>query len=274
MLRNPNSNMLCYGFDNINRNDPGPAVAWWREWMWQLAADNLLRLAEAIRVRRLENPEAPGPGKPADPEAILRDLDSALGFTVKFPNPFPEEIGLATSRGVVSYRAVQALFQAWRIAELVHRRPAARVLEIGAGLGRTGYFAHLFGLRDYTIIDIPMTNVAQGYFLGRTLGEEAVSLYLEDRPGLRILPPTAFLEANDRYDLVVNVDSLTEMAPDTARAYCKAIKARAGTFLSINHEHNPFTVSDICAELGMVADSRTPYWLRRGYVDEVFRMPR
>jgi putative sugar O-methyltransferase len=146
------------------------------------------------------------------------------------------------------------------------------VLEIGAGLGRTAYFAQQFGLRDYTIIDLPMTNVAQGYFLGRTLGQETVSLYLEDRPGVRILPPSAFLEATDRYDLVVNVDSLTEMAPDTARAYCRAIKARAGTFLSINHEHNRFTVGDLCAELGMVADSRTPYWLRRGYVDEVFSM--
>jgi hypothetical protein len=31
-------------------------------------------------------------------------------------------------------------------------------------------------------------------------------------------------------------------------------------------------VREICAGLSMRAESRMPYWLRRGYVDEVFRL--
>ena len=34
-------------------------------------------------------------------------------------------------------------------------------------------------------------------------------------------------------------------------------------------EGNPFTVREVCAKVGMPVMSRTPYWLRRGYVEEV-----
>ena len=270
MLRDPGSNMLFYGFDNLNcRTGSSPAT--------EIAHhsipvyDDLLRLAEAIGVRRLDNPEQLQAPRPPETSIILRDLDTAFGLTVKFPNPFPGEVGLATSRGVASYRAVQALYQAYRVAELVKDRPAARIVEIGGGLGRTPFYAHQFGLRNYTIIDLPMTNVAQGYFLGRVLGPDAISLFGEARPGIRILPPVAFLNATDSYDIAVNVDLLTEMALATATSYCREIRGRADIFLSINHECNARTVRDICAGLGMSASSRAPYWLRRGYLDEVFR---
>jgi hypothetical protein len=274
MLRDPGSNMLFYGFDNLNcrtGSSPSTEIAHHSIPVY----DDLLRLAEAIGVQRLDNPEQLEAHRPTDraPETavILRDLDAAFGFTVQFPNPYPGEVGLATSRGVASYRAIQALYQAYRIAELVRDSPAARIVEIGGGLGRTPFYANKFGLRNYTVIDLPMTNVAQGYFLGRVLGPDAISLFGEDRPGIRILPPAAFLNATDRYDIAVNVDSLTEMAPATASSYCREIRGRADIFLSINHECNACTVRDICVGLGMSASSRAPYWLRRGYLDEVFR---
>lgn len=48
-----------------------------------------------------------------------------------------------------------------------------------------------------------------------------------------------------------------------AENYVAAIKARASTFLSINHESNAFTVREL------IGGNRYPYWLRRGYVEEV-----
>ncbi|TDN67198.1 putative sugar O-methyltransferase [Paraburkholderia sp. BL10I2N1] len=235
--------------------------------------DALLRLAEAIGARHLNYPEILGPGPIAPPvDEISSDIDRVAGFRVTFPNPFPGEIGLFTSRGVASFRSVQSLYQAYRIQELVGSD--ARVIEIGGGLGRTAFYARQFGIRDYTIIDLPITNVAQAYFLGRTLGQDMVSLFGENQHGIRILPLTEFLDATDRYDLVVNVDSLTEMSRDTALAYCKAIRSRANKFLSINHEFNPFTVREICATLETHSSTRTPYWLRCGYVDEVFCLVR
>lgn len=225
--------------------------------------------------KRSERSDAGTPdyGEPAslpDVESLLERIDDAIGSSIQFPNPFAGEAGLATSRGVASYRAVQAIFQAWRIVELVDAKPGVRVLEIGAGLGRTAYYATKFGVSDYTIIDIPLSNVAQATFLGRTLGSDAITLFGEDGSGVRILPPPAFLDADDRYDLIVNVDSLTELAPDVARSYAAAIKARAALFLSINHEYRAFTVRELFSEIGVTASSRAPYWMRRGYVEEVF----
>ena len=70
---------------------------------------------------------------------------------------------------------------------------------------------------------------------------------------------------------MLNADSLTELDPRTAKAYCEAIRDRAGIWLSMNHEANAFTAREMSNAAGMVATSRAPYWLRAGYVEEVFR---
>ncbi|MFZ2035131.1 MAG: putative sugar O-methyltransferase [Candidatus Dormiibacterota bacterium] len=269
MLQDPGRTDLFYGFENLARS-----LAHGVEYRGRNVHLDLLLLSEAIGVERSRNPEYGEPTTLPDVEPLLERLDEALGATLQFPNPFPGEVGLATSRGVASYRAVQAIFQAWRIAELVDQRPGARVLEIGAGLGRTAYYATQFGVSDYTIIDIPLSNVAQAAFLGRALGTEAIRLFGEDGSGVRILPPPVFLEGDDTYDLVVNVDSLTELARDVARSYAEAIKVRAAVFLSINHEHQAFTVRELFNQIGLKAASRAPYWMRRGYVEEVFPLRR
>jgi hypothetical protein len=147
------------------------------------------------------------------------------------------------------------------------------VLEIGGGLGRTALYARQFGITDYTIIDIPVSSLAQGNFLGRVLGEEDISLYGEAGVSprqIKLLPPAAFLDSSDRYDVVLNVDSLTEIGIVAARQYCSAIRSKADLFLSINHEANNFTVAGLIKEAGGGGEySRTPYWLRRGYIEEI-----
>jgi hypothetical protein len=260
---------LFYGFDNLTRtvlSNPTTEERVHGIGMYQ----DLLQLSEALGARRLWNPEATHREALPDVDTLLCSIDRVVGFRVDFPNPFPDEVGLATSRGIASYRAVQALYQALRLLSAARDNTDARVAEIGAGLGRTALYARRFGMRNYTIVDLPMSAVAQAYFLGRALGPDEICLYGEDRPGIRILPPGAFLNASDRYDVVMNVDSLTEMAHATACAYCEAIKARAALFVSINHELNPFTARDVCGETGMKMLKRTPYWLRRGYVDEEY----
>lgn len=265
MLRNPQANNLFYGFDNLAKDlgqpDPG-----WPSVQAQLCYDSLLRLAEAVGVTRLENPEAPLRADKPDVEALLTGLDEALGFRIAFPNPFAGEVGLRTSRGVASYRCFQSLYQGWRIARLA---PRGAVLEIGGGLGRTAYYATRMGVGDYTIIDLPLTGVAQAYFLHR-VGLD-VALAGEDRSaGVRILPPPAFFAGTERYDLVVNVDSFTEMAPDTARGYVEEASRRTGRLLSVNHEYNRHRVFDLVKAFPAAAHAtRDPYWLRRGYVEEL-----
>ena len=143
-------------------------------------------------------------------------------------------------------------------------------------MGRTAYYAHELGIKDYTIVDIPLTATAQAYFLGRTLGEDQIWLDGESAAGLlnviKIIGPQTFLGGEESYDLIVNVDSLTEMDISTARSYWKKIKSSTNLFLSINHEANPFTVQDLIAEdLPSLEVSRGLYWMRRGYAEEVIK---
>ena len=43
-------------------------------------------------------------------------------------------------------------------------------------------------------------------------------------------------------------------------------------FLSINHEAYPQTVAKIAATVGMPSATRTPYWMRPGYAEELFML--
>jgi hypothetical protein len=273
ILRNPVSSDIFFGFDSTakslrsggqrieDRRSPG------------LALDALAALAEALGARAIELPENYYIWRVdrLSADELLGQIDRAMGFKVPVPNPFPAEYGLVSSRGIVSYRMPQALYQAWRISKLVHGVQNPKVLEIGGGLGRTAFYARRFGVRDYTIVDIPVSSLAQGYFLGRTLGEDTVALFGESatEDQIKIMPPEFFIDGTERFDLVVNVDSLTEIGRPSAEQYWSVIQRRAGKFLSINHEANEFTVAQLIAEAKHARTSRMPYWMRRGFVEEV-----
>jgi hypothetical protein len=269
LLRDPGTTDLFYGFENLARsiNTKAPGVESHSVMIYQ----HLLFLAEATGVKRRWNPENRTTIWPLPTvDELLTLIDHGVGHRVEFPNPFPGEIGLASSRGIISFRAIQAIYQAWRVYNLVKGNRDARIVEVGAGLGRTAFYAATFGLHNYTIVDLPLSSAAQGYFLGRTLGPDAVCLYKEQRSGIPILPPLEFLNSDDQYDLVLNADSLTELDPEMASAYCEAFRDRANVFLSINHEVNPFTVHKLYAAIAKPAVIRTPYWMRAGYVEEIF----
>ncbi len=273
ILRNPATSDLMYGFENnaksLHRNkriEDGHAP--------KLTLDALICLAEGIAARPTDNPECYlfGPTRPNIDE-VISEIESVFQFQLLIPNPFPLECGSVCCRGIISYRVPQAIYQAWRISQLVRGIANPKVLEIGGGLGRTALYARQFGITDYTIIDIPVSSLAQGNFLGRVLGDREISLFGESGSStsqIKILPPGSFLEGSERYDVVLNADSLTEIGQVAAQQYWSAIQARADIFLSINHEANEFTVASLIKETrGVAHHSRHPYWMRRGYVEEV-----
>ena len=126
------------------------------------------------------------------------------------------------------------------------------------------------GVADYTIVDIPLTNVAQAVFIGAVSGENSVALNGEEqRPDLvKILPPSSVSDAL-KFDLVANVDSLPEMSDEPALGYIEFARKNAKAFLSINHEALPFKVWNYTNEKASLA-LRNPYWMRDGYSEELF----
>ena len=103
-------------------------------------------------------------------------LQTKLSVQIEFPNPYAEEFGLLTSRGIATLRSIDALYQAWRLWSLCGRNAGARVVRSAAAwvappIARIG-----FGIGSYTIIDIPLTCVAQAYHLGRTFADHVIKL--------------------------------------------------------------------------------------------------
>jgi hypothetical protein len=288
LLRNPANTTLFWGFDAIAKAPLGKIEPHeyvikmlnqsedWRTLYGFWLMNGLRSVAEALGARRVSYLETE-PSQVGMHEAsvstadqILDQIDAALGLKLRLPNPFPGEFGLQSSRGVVGFRSIHAIYQAWRIAQIAKGRPGFKVMEIGAGLGRTAHFAHVFGVQNYTIVDIPLTNAAQAYFLGRILGPDAVRLNGENGSGrVNIVCASDIERCTGSFDLIVNIDSWTEMSRETADSYWKFARRSTNTVLSINHEHNGFMVRDLYSRDADVTATRYPYWTRRGYVEEL-----
>jgi hypothetical protein len=99
---------------------------------------------------------------------------------------------------------------------------------------------------------------------------------------VRVLPTHAIDEVRETFDLVLNQDSFPEMHPTTVRDYLGWIgRVCSGRLLSINHESRT-TNGDVLRRGGvpMIIEEhggferldRFPYWLRKGYVAELYRV--
>lgn len=268
-LDNPHTTNLFQGFDNpvaasfgfqaedrnLLSNEIGPGFE-------SRIYHAIKRLAEATGAVKIANPET-ATGTALDPDDYLDLIDAKLGVALEFPNFYAQEQGIVTRRGIISFRPLQAIYQAVRL----HQLGARRVLEIGAGLGRTAFYAHKLGIAEYTIVDIPLSNVAQAHFLGRALGSAVIALFGESGCPIRITGPRFVENCSERFDIVLNVDSLSEMDRGVAAGYVDFARAAADRLLSINREWDGAPrVSDL---LGATPTTRFPYWMRDGYVEEL-----
>jgi len=95
---------------------------------------------------------------------LISKIESQFGFSILFPSPYPYTHGMKLQREVdsetevVGYRQLQALHQALLLHSKVPEKHQ-RIVEIGGGLGHTAFYAQLLGYTDYTIVDLPITEV-------------------------------------------------------------------------------------------------------------------
>ena len=142
---------------------------------------------------------------------------------------------------------VYALYYVYNITKCFDDYKNISVLEIGAGTGRTAYYAYKFGFKNYSIIDIISTGIVQAHYNFNVLGLENVCLYdeIDNNCFLKIIPSTKLNDLNDKYDIVVNFDGLTEYGLDIATNYFNKIINITNKFLSINHTSNAYSVQDL-----------------------------
>ena len=137
-------------------------------------------------------------------------------------------------------------------------------------------FALRAGAARWPIVDLPIINVVQGYFLIKCLGGNAVRLFGEENraAAAEVLPYWEFFERNRDYSFVFNRSSLPEIQRDRVDEYLAEIEMRGAKLLSINHEDNApnhLNLHQIIAERGKLeCHFRHPYWIRKGFVEELF----
>jgi hypothetical protein len=200
---------------------------------------------------------------------------------VVLPQVVGSAFGIGTRHGILSTRDILSLYAGLRIKALTPANSSA-VCEIGGGLGGAAYYANRLGVSRYTIIDLPLVSLLQGYFLLNTLPDAKIALYGEDTPdaAIRLLPTYAFNSAPGPFDLLFNQDSMPEIHRDYSIAYLRdARQKNIPQFLSINQEARAMqnsndrqtAVRELVEEAGGYRPQyRFRHWIRAGYVEEFF----
>lgn len=246
----------------------------------------LVRMAEALGVAGISNPENDAAYKrhvppPVNVESLTLDeildrIQAVLPFDITFPS-FSGNCtqGIQTKYGITSNRHIFYLWVLKQIIELCPDRSSG-IIEIGAGFGVLGYYLDRAGYRDYTTIDLALINACQTYFLARNLTDRHILISgdVEDpfdvrhKDSLKLLHATDFERVpKNRFSIMVNMDGLTEMGLEHAQRYVES--DCAPMLLSINHEVNPYRVRDL-KQPNRKLKYRYPFWLRDGYVEELY----
>lgn len=256
-----------------------------------MAKDKLISLAEAVGAIPCENPEQGvwGFNSQINERELVKKIEERIGICI-IPPPIDGGLfKIGTDPYRFGERDCNAIYTAWLMRGLLPRGDATSVCEIGGGVGRVAYWATRLGLNKYTLLDLPHINVLQGFFLLKALPEANIYLYGEadnfaTKTGSSIWVMPYYSRFDNRYksfNLILNQDSFPEIHADIVVEYLKWIKKSSTTFLSINHESQPSAgcgklqnnISDLIAEVGGFSlESRHLYWLRKGYVTELYRL--
>lgn len=241
----------------------------YRRFLALMAKDKFISLAEAIGVLPIENPEQGYYGKNIhqDLELLFSKICSVTGCDITPPPIDGGLLKIKVGNALFSERDCNAIYTAYII------KSAKKVFEIGGGAGRVCLWSKRFGVKEYTILDLPHINVVQGFYLLKS-SPEMVSLFGETEKEVRIIP--CHLLPDEKFDLILNQDSFPEIGKDTVIAYLNWIRDHATELLSINHESKPpfpngthINVYELVKQVGGFRRlDRVPYWLRKGYVME------
>ncbi len=253
--------------------------------------DDLVSLAESLGVTRTHCPEQGDTifALRQGAEPLVPALEAKLKIDVGFPN-IGGPYGYDINGRLITPESLEHIYAAFRAGNAANTRfgdgSKLKVVEIGAGYGGTAYWftkLNRFDIENYTIIDLPTTNILQGYFLAKAFGAEKIRLQGETDYGQKfhICASTVYAEAiTTNFDLFINENSMPEMPENVVSGYLSWARERTkgGVFFSYNQEaYSPFHafVQPLVPEVvrnfkEYELKFRNASWLRRGYVEETY----
>lgn len=134
ILHNPHRNFLYYGFEDLHagsfesyqNGDQRAAYA-------MRCRDLLVRLAEALGILRVENPEGGswGVNITLPLEDLVLGIEERAGATLPLPDLHPGYYGLRVRDGFITDRLLNAYYCAFRVKQLLASSASSRIIEIG-----------------------------------------------------------------------------------------------------------------------------------------------
>lgn len=264
--------------------------------IWSLKyQDNVVSLAEYLGVVRAESTQqgVKAYGLKDGLDAVVAKIEDALGISMDFPD-VGASYGVKANRALITMEHPEHVYVALRIHCAVRDYLSDRngknldLMEIGAGVGSLAYWIvklQRTAVHTYTIIDLPIVNVMQGYFLSKALGVSKVSLYGEPavEDAVMFVFPTVATDSMVRqdFDVLINQNSMPEMSERIVENYIRFAKNRvSGIFFSYNHEAYSIVygkpqvlVPEVVARVkGFQRLSRNASWVRSGYVEETYKV--
>lgn len=218
---------------------------------------------------------------------IVNELESEIGFKISFPK-CSGSFGLLVDDKLITNESLRHIYSCKRIKsiESLRNKGSIKILEIGAGYGGLCYYlskSDYFDIAKYDIIDLPIINTFQYYFLNKNLKKE-INFYEDNKEsfGVTIYPNTHLKNLKQDYDLIINHDSFPEMPIDAVVDYVQFAGTCSGGILhSFNHECNAYDRHDTTKQtdikkiflnndsLELIQRERS--WVREGYVEEIYK---
>ena len=255
--------------------------------IWSLKyQDNIIALAEYLGIVRAESTQQgqKAYGLKEGIDKVIAKAEDKIGISIDFPD-VGAPYGVLANNSLIMMEQPEHIYVALRINEAIRNYlnkegKKLKLLEIGAGFGGLAYWIlklQRLNISTYTIIDLPIINVLQGYFLSKALGDSTVSLYGEtfrDDATIFVLPTFTITTMNGNdLDVLINQDSMPEMTDQIVENYLRFARENIKMFFSYNHEASgQVLVPEIVNRLGgFNLLSRNASWLRSGYVEEAYR---
>jgi hypothetical protein len=226
----------------------------WRDSILRLV-DGLAALAEAIGALPYEHPAMQyGQNIHLAVGQLTNVIERKLRFAINRPKVMGI-YGIGTNGGIIDISVPEDAYCAHRIRLICGDISNTRFIEIGGGFGGMALFALRAGAKRWPIVDLPIINVVQGFFLIKCLGENAVRLFGENNPAAaaEALPYWEFFDRARDYSVVFNRASLPEIPRERVDEYLAEIETREAVLLSSNYEAAPppkLNLHQVIAERG------------------------
>jgi len=223
-------------------------------------------------------------------ETLFKTIEASIGFDLT-PVQAGGIFGIRNGETLVPWKYLLQAYMAHRLdgmcqSYLKPRDKGFNIVEIGGGVGFLAEIVcRVQRVQSYTILDLPLVNMMQAYYLLKSELANRVQLYGETPPAeegvIRVFPTVAVSDLTSaRYDVALNQDSFPEMDGATIDAYLDFIQSTTNGFLySINQESalqtgtgfvHPILPAHLAKRSAFKRTERNIYWLRKGYVEEVY----